>query len=75
MKVLIIIMLISILIIIFIYKSCPNLHLNNTVAPFYLCNDSKFPIINNNLKSLTIFLTSGLSNRIRTLLGFFKYVN
>ena len=57
---------------IFIYKSCPNLHLNNTVVPFYLRNDSKFPIINNNLKSLTIFLTSGLSNRIRTLLGFFQ---
>ena len=51
--------------------TCPNLHLGNSVVPFYARRDNQFPDISN-LNSITIFLTSGLSNRIRTLLGFIQ---
>lgn len=70
MKILLIIITIIILLIIFIYITCPNLHLKNNIIPFYKRKDNSFPNINNK-KELTIFCTSGLSNRIRTLLGFY----
>lgn len=53
------------------YITCPNLHLGNSVVPFYERKDNQFPIIPKT-DNLTIFLTSGLSNRIRTLLGFLQ---
>lgn len=61
--------MIIIVILVFVYVTCPNLHLGNSVVPFYARKDNKFPVVSN-LNSVTIFLTSGLSNRIRTLLGF-----
>lgn len=60
---------IIIIIIILVYNITPNLHLKNTIIPFYSRRDSIFPKIKK-LKEVTIFCSSGLSNRIRTILGF-----
>ena len=54
---------------IYIYITCPNLHLANSYVPFYKRQDCKFPIITKK-SFLTVMLTSGLSNRVRTMLGF-----
>ena len=71
--------LISFVIIIFIllgiiYAICPNLHIKNTVIPFYKRKDNKFPDIHN-LNEINILCCSGLSNRIRTILGFLEVSN
>jgi hypothetical protein len=70
MKIFIIIGIVIILILIIIYITCPNLHLKNSIIPFYSRKDNSFPKINDSQKEITIFCSSGLSNRIRTILGF-----
>jgi hypothetical protein len=48
MKIFIIsLIIVLILLIIIIYITCPNLHLNNTIIPFYKRKDSIFPNIKN----------------------------
>lgn len=66
------VVLVLLVVIVYSYITCPNLHLGNSVVPFYKRTDNKFPTINLGSKpdSISILLTSGLSNRIRTLLGF-----
>lgn len=54
-----------------IYLICPNLHIENTVIPFYKRKDNMFPKIEN-LREITILCCSGLSNRVRTILGFLQ---
>jgi hypothetical protein len=56
---------------IYIYITCPNLHLDNSYIPFYKRQDGKFPVIPER-SFLTVLLTSGLSNRVRTMLGFIR---
>ena len=72
MYILIIIIIITFLCI--IYLICPNLHIENTVIPFYKRTDNIFPKIEN-LSEITILCCSGLSNRIRTILGFLQVCN
>ena len=69
MNTILLIIIILIILIIIIYISCPNLHITNTIIPFYKRKDNVFPNIEK-LKEITIFCSSGLSNRIRTILGF-----
>jgi hypothetical protein len=71
--------LISLIVIIFgllsiVYVLCPNLHIKNTVIPFYKRKDNKFPNIKY-LNEINILCCSGLSNRIRTILGFLQVCN
>jgi hypothetical protein len=54
--------------------SCPNLHIENSIIPFYQRNDNNFPDIIN-LSEINILCCSGLSNRIRTILGFLEVCN
>jgi len=71
MNVILIIIVIVIVLITFIYITCPNLHLKNNIVPFYKRKDNLFPDIKTDKKEITLFCTSGLSNRIRTILGFY----
>ena len=68
------IVLLLIIILVYSYITCPNLHLGNSVVPFYKRTDNKFPEINEDYThpNVSILLTSGLSNRIRTMLGFIE---
>lgn len=70
MKIFIITIIIVLIILIIIYITCPNLHLENSIIPFYQRKDNIFPKLDTLKKELTIFCSSGLSNRIRTILGF-----
>lgn len=72
-KILLMIIIVIILFII-IYISCPNLHIENTIIPFYKRKDNVFPDIEK-INEITIFCSSGLSNRIRTILGFLYLCN
>jgi hypothetical protein len=69
MNTFLLIIIILIILLIIIYISCPNLHITNTIIPFYKRKDNVFPNIEK-LNEITIFCSSGLSNRIRTILGF-----
>ena len=71
MNLFLIIIIVLIILIIFVYITCPNLHFKNNIIPFYKRKDNLFPDIKNDKKEITIFCTSGLSNRIRTILGFY----
>lgn len=70
MKIFIITIIIVLILLIIIYITCPNLHLENSVIPFYKRKDNSFPKFNDSQKEIIIFCCSGLSNRIRTILGF-----
>ena len=65
---------IIIFILLSIYRTCPNLHIENSIIPFYKRNDNNFPDITN-LEEINILCCSGLSNRIRTILGFLEVCN
>ena len=59
---------------IYIYISCPNLHFGNTAIPLYKRRDFIYPNIDN-LNTITIMPSSGLSNRLRTVLGYVNVIN
>jgi hypothetical protein len=65
-----IITIVVVIVLIIIYITCPNLHLTNNIIPFYKRKDNIFPVIKDDFEELNIFCSSGLSNRIRTILGF-----
>jgi len=74
MIIIFIILGILILIVSIVYISCPNLHIENTIIPFYQRRDNNFPNIKK-LDEISILCCSGLSNRIRTILGFLEVCN
>jgi len=57
-----------------IYIKSPNLHIENSAIPFYKRKDNIFPDIKD-LNEINILCCSGLSNRIRTILGFLEVCN
>lgn len=69
-----ILIIIVIILLFIVYLICPNLHITNTVIPFYNRTDNMFPKIKNGYE-ITILCCSGLSNRIRTILGFLEVCN
>lgn len=74
MNIIFILLGIVILILIIVYITCPNLHIKNSIIPFYERRDNYFPNIEK-LDEINILCCSGLSNRIRTILGFLEVCN
>ena len=62
-----------VLLLIYIYKSCENLHIGNMILPFYK-RSWNYPNIKN-IDEINILCCSGMSNRIRTILGFLAVCN
>jgi hypothetical protein len=65
------IVIIIIIICLFFYVKSPNLQSDNNSVPIYKRDIGFFPDLKNT-KRVTIICTSGLSNRIRTILGFLQ---
>lgn len=79
MKIIYLVLGVLVCMLVFVYVTCPNLQLQNSCVPFFMKEDSSFFKQNpvdvikklTDSHSMTILCTSGLTNRIITMLSFY----
>jgi hypothetical protein len=79
MKIIYIVLIAIVIILVYVYITCPNLQFGNSCVPFFMKDDGSFFRKNStdvikklkDLSSITVMCTSGLTNRIITMLSFY----